>query len=74
MAINADKSPLWRADTRASVDQFNQWFLKFAPQAYHAAAVAFDAASVGEAISVEVQSIGPIRYQIVDRVRAGRRG
>jgi len=34
MAINADKPHLWKADTRASVDQFNQWFLKFAPKAY----------------------------------------
>lgn len=34
MPINADKPHLWKADTRASVDQFNQWFLKFAPKAY----------------------------------------
>lgn len=34
MAINADKPHLWKADTRASVDQFNQWFLQFAPKAY----------------------------------------
>ncbi len=34
MAVNADKPHLWKADTRASVDQFNQWFLRFAPQAY----------------------------------------
>jgi hypothetical protein len=34
MAINADKPQLWKADTRASVDQFNQWFMKFAPKAY----------------------------------------
>lgn len=34
MAINADKPHLWKADTRASVDQFNQWFLKFAPKAF----------------------------------------
>jgi len=34
MAINADKPHLWKADTRASVDQFNQWFVKFAPRAY----------------------------------------
>jgi len=34
MAINADKPHLWKADTRASVDQFNQWFMKFAPKAY----------------------------------------
>lgn len=34
MPINADKPHLWKADTRASVDQFNQWFTKFAPKAY----------------------------------------
>jgi hypothetical protein len=34
MPINADKPHLWKADTRDSVDQFNQWFLKFAPKAY----------------------------------------
>jgi hypothetical protein len=34
MPINADKPHLWKADTRASVDQFNQWFMKFAPRAY----------------------------------------
>lgn len=34
MSINADKPHLWKADTRASVDQFNQWFMKFAPKAY----------------------------------------
>ncbi|MGC2162192.1 MAG: XamI family restriction endonuclease [Silvibacterium sp.] len=25
---------MWKADTRASVDQFNQWFTQFAPKAY----------------------------------------
>ena len=34
MPINADKPHLWKADTRASVDQFNQWFMQFAPAAY----------------------------------------
>ena len=34
MPINADKPHLWKADTRASVDQFNRWFMKFAPKAY----------------------------------------
>jgi XamI restriction endonuclease len=34
MAINADKPHLWKADIAASVDQFNQWFLLFAPKAY----------------------------------------
>ncbi len=34
MPINADKPQLWKADTRASVDQFNAWFTQFAPKAY----------------------------------------
>jgi hypothetical protein len=34
MPINADKPQLWKADTRASVDQFNNWFTQFAPKAY----------------------------------------
>lgn len=34
MPINADKPHLWKSDTRASVDQFNQWFMLFAPQVY----------------------------------------
>jgi len=28
MPISADKPHLWKADTQASVDQFNQWFVK----------------------------------------------
>src|SRR6266446_3137885 len=34
MPINADKPHLWKADTRASVDQFNQWFIKSGTKAY----------------------------------------
>jgi hypothetical protein len=34
MPINSDKPHLWKADIAASVDQFNQWFLLFAPKAY----------------------------------------
>src|ERR1022692_1898006 len=34
MPINADKPHLWKTDTRASVDQFNQWFMTAAPKAY----------------------------------------
>ena len=34
MPINADKPHLWKADTLASVDQFNRWFTAFAPKAY----------------------------------------
>ena len=32
--VNADKPHLWKADVAASVDQFNAWFLQFAPESY----------------------------------------
>ena len=32
--INTDKPHLWKADIAASVDQFNQWFMQFAPEAF----------------------------------------
>lgn len=32
--VNADKPHLWKADIAASVDQFNQWFMRFAPDAF----------------------------------------
>lgn len=34
MAINADKPHLWKADIAQSVDHYNSWFLRFAPEAY----------------------------------------
>ncbi len=32
--INADRPHLWKQDVAASVDLFNAWFMRFAPQAY----------------------------------------
>lgn len=32
--VNADKPHLWKADVARSVDQFNQWFMQFAPDAF----------------------------------------
>jgi hypothetical protein len=32
--INADKPHLWKADVAVSVDLYNDWFLRFAPQTY----------------------------------------
>ena len=37
--INADKPHRWKADIAASVDQFNQWFMRFAPQAFRSTRV-----------------------------------
>lgn len=34
MAVNLDKPLLWKKDTQASVDHYNQWFMKFAPKAF----------------------------------------
>lgn len=34
MAINADKPHLWKADVAASVDLYNNWFMRFAPKTY----------------------------------------
>jgi hypothetical protein len=37
--INADKPNLWKTDIAASVDQFNQWFMRFAPEAFRSTRV-----------------------------------
>ena len=37
--INADKPHLWKADIATSVDQFNQWFMRFAPDAFRSTRV-----------------------------------
>ncbi|HSZ54734.1 MAG TPA: XamI family restriction endonuclease [Tepidisphaeraceae bacterium] len=37
--VNADKPHLWKADIAASVDRFNQWFLRFAPLTFRSTRV-----------------------------------
>lgn len=34
MPINSDKPHRWKEDIQASVDQFNEWFMEFAPKAF----------------------------------------
>ena len=34
MAVNRDRPDRWKADITQSVDMFNDWFLRFAPDAY----------------------------------------
>lgn len=34
MAVNRDKPGKWKADVAASVDMYNDWFMKFAPKAF----------------------------------------
>ena len=37
--INTDKPHLWKVDIAASVDRFNQWFMRFAPEAFRSTRV-----------------------------------
>jgi len=37
--INADKPHLWKADIAASVDRFNEWFMRFAAEAFRSTRV-----------------------------------
>jgi len=34
MAVNLDKPQRWKADTQLSVDDYNRWFLEYAPITY----------------------------------------
>ena len=34
MAVNRDSPDRWKADIAASVDTYNEWFVRFAPEAY----------------------------------------
>lgn len=34
MPVNLDKPHLWKADTVTSVDQYNDWFMRFAPETF----------------------------------------
>ena len=34
MAVNRDKPDRWKADIEQSVDMYNNWFIRFAPEAY----------------------------------------
>ena len=37
MGINRDKPDYWKVDIQASVDLYNRWFMKFAPEAFRQA-------------------------------------
>ena len=34
MAVNRDRPDIWKADIVSSVDMFNRWFMRFAPEAF----------------------------------------
>src|SRR5438093_4346034 len=35
MPVNADKPHLWKADVAHAIEWYNDWFTRYAPQAYH---------------------------------------
>lgn len=39
MAVNRDKPDHWKEDIARSVDMYNDWFMRFAPEAYRATRV-----------------------------------
>ncbi|HAN92101.1 MAG TPA: XamI family restriction endonuclease [Nitrospira sp.] len=39
MPVNIDKPQKWKADVAQSVDMYNEWFMKFAPQAFRSTRV-----------------------------------
>jgi len=39
MPINLDKPQCWKADIAQSVDMYNEWFMKFAPEAFRSTRV-----------------------------------
>jgi hypothetical protein len=39
MPVNLDKPQLWKADVAQSVDMYNDWFMRFAPQAFRSTRV-----------------------------------
>lgn len=63
--INADKPHLWKADIAASVDRFNQWFMRFAPQAFRSTRV-----RTTEAVQAALRATDDLRRLTPDTLRA----
>lgn len=53
--VNADKPHLWKSDITASVDQFNQWFMRFAPDAFRSTRVN-TSADVGQPMTCAISA------------------
>lgn len=62
---NADKPHLWKADVAASVDQFNQWFMDFAPHAFRTTRV-----KTTQSVKASLQATQDLRSVSVATLRA----
>ena len=63
--INADRPHLWKADVTASVDQFNQWFMCFAPEAFRSTRV-----TTTDQVKAALRATGDLRSIDVATLRA----
>jgi hypothetical protein len=65
MPVNLDKPHLWKADVAKSVDQYNDWFLRFAPATYRETRVRVtkDVASMLERTN-NLRSVSPQELKI----------
>ena len=63
--INADKPHLWKADIASSVDQFNQWFMRFAPAAFRSTRV-----KTTEQVKAALLAMEDLRQLNPDHLRA----
>jgi XamI restriction endonuclease len=63
--INSDKPHLWKADIAASVDRFNQWFMRFAPEAFRSTRV-----KTTEHVKAALLATRDLRELNPDRLRA----
>jgi hypothetical protein len=63
--INADKPHLWKADVAASVDQFNQWFMRFAPEAFRSTRV-----ETTERVKSALEAMNDLRNLTTEALRA----
>ena len=64
--INADKPHLWKTDIAASVDQFNQWFMRFAPEAFRTRGVSHPRRFAPEAFrSTRVKTTGHVKTALL---------
>lgn len=63
--VNADKPHLWKADIAASVDQFNRWFMGFAPEAFRSTRVkTTEQVKTALLATDDLRAIGPAALKI----------
>lgn len=65
MAVNRDKPDLWKGDIATSVDMYNDWFLRFAPDAFRTTRI--QATNDVEATLKATQNLTDVSVQLMRR-------